>query len=238
MAKKFNCIIVDDEEGAHVVIRHYLQKLKHIEVAGSFYNALEALAYLHLHPVDLMFLDINMPGLTGLQLLRSLSNPPMVILTTAYREHALESYEYRVVDYLVKPFEFPRFIQALDNAFSRLPASGPANLVSNVVDTSHSIMLKVDSGMIRLASDEVMYIQSWGNYIKVFTEKETYLSPVTTTEIEQKLDKNSFQRVHKSYIVSIGKIKKIAGGQLEMEGGATIPIGSTYRRELMEKVNT
>ncbi|QXV66860.1 response regulator transcription factor [Mucilaginibacter sp. 21P] len=236
MAKKISCIIVDDEEGAHLVIKHYLQNLKHIEVTDSFYNALEALEHLHIYPVDLMFLDINMPGLSGLQMLRSLSNPPMVILTTAYREHALESYEYRVVDYLVKPFEFQRFIQAIDNAYSRMQTSASVISVDDSNVPSSSVLLKVDSGLIRVESKEVIYIQSWGNYIKVYTDKQTFLSPVTTTEIVQKLDPLIFQRVHKSFIVSLSKIKKLSGGQLEMAGGTAIPIGNTYRRELMEKL--
>lgn len=132
-----------------------------------------------------MFLDINMPGLSGLQMLRSLSNPPMVILTTAYREHALESYEYRVVDYLVKPFEFQRFIQAIDNAYSRMQTSASVISVDDSNVPSSSVLLKVDSGLIRVESKEVIYIQSWGNYIKVYTDKQTFLSPVTTTEIVQ-----------------------------------------------------
>lgn len=236
MAKKLSCIIVDDEEGAHLVIRHYLQALKHIEVSQSIYHALEALEYLHRHHVDIMFLDINMPGLSGLQMLKSLSNPPLVILTTAYREHALESYEYRVVDYLVKPFEFQRFIQALDNAFSRLPAPEQANPLTTTNDAPSSVVLKVDSGMIRVDNNEIIYIQSWGNYIKVYTDKERYLSSITTSEMEQKLDHHTFQRVHKSFIVSISKIRKLSGRQLEMEDGSIVPVGNTYRRELIERM--
>ncbi|MBN9482737.1 MAG: DNA-binding response regulator [Bacteroidetes bacterium 43-93] len=236
MIKNLSCIIVDDEEGAHLIIRHYLQNLKHINISGSFYNALEALEYLHRQPVDLMFLDINMPGLNGLQMLKALSSPPLVILTTAYKKHALESYEYRVVDYLVKPFEFQRFIQALDNAFSRLAPTGHPVTANNNSDTPSSVVLKVDSSLIRVYSDEIIYIQSYGNYIKLYTDRETYLSPITTTEIEQKLDHHTFQRVHKSFIVSVSKIRKLTGGQLQMEGGAIIPIGNTYRRELMERM--
>lgn len=236
MVKPLTCIIVDDEEGAHLVLKHYLESFKYVEIAGSFYNALEALQYLHQHPVDLMFLDLNMPGLTGLQMLRSLSNPPLVILTTAYREHALESYEYRVVDYLVKPFGFQRFFQALDNAFSRIPMSASTIDLQSGRDASFSIVLKVDGGLIRIDADEIAYVQSWGNYIKVHTDKETYLSLITTTEIEQKLERGAFQRIHKSFIVSVAKIRKISGGQLEMANGVVLPIGNTYRRELLEKV--
>lgn len=235
MVKSLNCIIVDDEDGAHMLLKHYLESFKYIEVAGSFFSALEALQYLHQHHVDLMFLDVNMPGITGLQMLKSLSNPPLVILTTAYREHALESYEYRVVDYLVKPFGFQRFFQALDNALSRIPVSATAVNMNSAGNVSSSIMLKVDGGMIRVDGDDILYIQSKGNYVKVYTDKETYLSLITTTEIEQKLDSGTFLRVHKSFIVAITKIRKITGAQLEMVNGTVLPIGNTYRRELMEK---
>lgn len=235
MVKSLSCIIVDDEDGAHVVLKHYLESFKYIEVAGSFFSALEALQYLHQHHVDLMFLDVNMPGITGLQMLKSLSNPPLVILTTAYREHALESYEYRVVDYLVKPFGFQRFFQAVDNALSRIPVSATAVNVNSAKNESFSIMLKVDGGMIRIDGDKILYIQSLGNYVKVYTEKETYLSLITTSEIEQRLDSGGFLRIHKSFIVSIAKIRKITGTQLEMANGTVLPIGNTYRRELMEK---
>lgn len=235
MDKNLRCIIVDDEEGAHLVIKHYLQNLSHIQLTASFFNAIEALSYLHQNPTDLMFLDINMPGLTGLQMLKSLSNPPMVILTTAYREHALESYEYRVIDYLVKPFDFQRFIKAIDNVFSRINVSTVAPVEESGNETPSSIMLKVDGGMFKIGYDEITYIQSWGNYVKVHASGITYLSPITTTEIEQRLDRSAFKRIHKSFIVSLSKVKKLSGGQIELEDGTILPVGSTYRRELIDR---
>lgn len=230
------CIIVDDEEGAHLVIKHYLQELPHVHLAASFFNAIEALAYLHQNATDLMFLDINMPGLTGLQMLQSLSHPPMVVLTTAYREHALESYEYRVVDYLVKPFHFQRFIQAIDNVFSRIQFSTPDSSRKTTVDSALSIMLKIDKGLLKVNYDDIIYIQSWGNFVKVHTPEKVLLSSITTTEMEQKLDPTAFKRIHKSFIVSIKKIRKLTAGQVELDNGTVLPVGSTYRRELLDKL--
>ncbi|MEO6849533.1 MAG: LytTR family DNA-binding domain-containing protein [Mucilaginibacter sp.] len=236
MDKTLRCIVVDDEEGAHLVIKHYLQTLNSVQLTASFFNAVEALAYLHQNPIDLMFLDINMPGLTGLQMLKSLSNPPMVVLTTAYSEHALESYEYRVVDYLVKPFDFQRFIRAIDNVFSRVSFKATSFDEENDNDVTSSITLKVDGGLIKVQYNDIIYIQSWGNYVKVHTLSATYLTSITTAEVEQKLDKSKFKRIHKSYIVSLNKIKKINGGQLELEDGSILPVGNTYRRDVLVKL--
>lgn len=235
MDKILRCIIVDDEEGAHLVIRHYLQQLPHVHLTASFFNATEALVYLHQNATDLMFLDINMPGLTGLQMLRSLSHPPMVILTTAYREHALESYEYRVVDYLVKPFDFQRFMQAIDNVFSRIPVPMPGNAIDKAGDTVSSVMLKIDGGLQKVDYDDIIYIQSRGNFVKVHTTGKVLLSSVTTAEMEQKLDPSVFKRIHKSFIVSIQKIRKLTGGQVELDDGTILPVGGTYKRELIDK---
>lgn len=234
MDKALRCIIVDDEEGAHLVIQHYVKELKHLKLEASFYNALEALEHIYQNPTDLMFLDVNMPGLSGLQMLKTLANPPLVILTTAYKEHALESYEYRVVDYLVKPFDFQRFMRAIDNVFSRLPIKESGKADETTGDIHSSIMLKTDGNLVKIRYADISYIQSWGNYVKVHTVNGIYLCSMTTTEIEQKLSKTAFKRIHKSYIVALKSINRIAGGQVELDDETFLPIGSTYRRELID----
>lgn len=237
MDNLLRCIIVDDEEGAHLVLGHYLKLLQNIELKASFFNAIEAMTYLYEHPVDVMFLDINMPGLSGMEMLQAMSNPPLIVLTTAYKEFALESYKYRVVDYLVKPFDFPRFMAAMDNVFSRFTprrvqeAKQPNEKPAQV---SVYLMLKVDGNIVKLTLDHVTHIQSWGNYVKVYTDQTTYISPVTTTEMELKLDRKRFLRIHKSFIVGLQHISKITGGQVELNDGTVLPIGNTYRRELLE----
>ncbi|CAM3713892.1 LytTR family DNA-binding domain-containing protein [Elizabethkingia occulta] len=235
MSKILKCIIIDDEEGAHLVLRHYIKDLKQLQLKDSFYNPVEAMDYMYANPVDLVFLDINMPGMSGLQMLKALRNPPLVILTTAYKEYALESYEYRVVDYLVKPFDLARFMAAIENVFSRLPQNETAKtLESDLFLQEPFIILKVDGHVIKVSYNEITHIQSWGNYVKVFTAKGHYLSLTTTTEIEQKLDKKLFMRIHKSYIIALKRISKISGGQVELDTGLVLPIGNTYRRALLE----
>lgn len=242
MRKILKCIIIDDEEGAHLVLRHYIQELKQLDLQKSFYNPIEAMDYMYHTPVDLIFLDINMPGITGLQMLKALKNPPLVILTTAYKEYALESYEYRVVDYLVKPFDLARFMGAIDHVFSRFsPVAAAAqtphtNSITPIpqIEEPSFIVLRVDGDVVKFQYSEITHIQSWGNYIKVFTADKTYLSASTTAEIEKKLDRKLFLRIHKSHIVALSKIKKISGGQVELESGTILPIGSTYKRELLD----
>lgn len=236
MPETLHCIIVDDEEGAHLVLEHYLQGINTLSLCGTFYNAIEAMDFIYKNPVEVIFLDINMPGLSGLEMLEAMSNPPLVILTTAYSQYALESYKYQVVDYLVKPIEFPRFVAAVDKVLSRYKPPVIANSGSaNAPALADSLVLKVEGGMIRITLDTIIYIQSWGNYIKVHTNEKTYLSPITTTEIEQKLDKINFIRIHRSYIVALDRIQKIIGAQAHLKNNVVLPIGNTFRRELLER---
>lgn len=235
MYEPLTCIIVDDEEGAHLVIRHYLEQISTLELRGGFYNALEAMDFLYKNEIGLIFLDINMPGLSGLEMLSSMSRPPLVILTTAYSQYALESYEFQVVDYLVKPIEFPRFLAAVDHALNRFrPHVDPRGAGRQIPAIDH-LMLKVDGNLIRLMYEDILYIKSWGNYVQVHTGECTHLSPVTTTEIEGKLNRQRFIRIHKSYIVALEKAQKIIGGELFLKNGTVLPIGNTFRRDLLER---
>ncbi|AZB32705.1 MULTISPECIES: LytR/AlgR family response regulator transcription factor [Chryseobacterium] len=231
---QLNCIIIDDEEGAHRVLEHFISQLSHLKLNKSFYTAVEAMEYLYSNQVDLMFLDINMPGLTGMEMLEAMSNKPFVILTTAYKEYALESYKYDVVDYLVKPFDFKTFLSAIDKVINRLGTSKRTSEQPNN-DTDH-IVLKVDNEIIKLDFDSIYYTQSYGNYVKFFTAEKMYLSQITTQEVESKLDPRLFVRIHKSYLVALKEISKIAGGELSLKNGTVLPIGKFYKKNVIDRM--
>lgn len=231
---QLNCIIIDDEEGAHRVLEHFISQLIHLKLNKSFYTAVEAMEYLYSNQVDLMFLDINMPGLTGMEMLEAMSNKPFVILTTAYKEYALESYKYDVVDYLVKPFDFKTFLSAIDKVINRLGTSKRTSEQPNN-DTDH-IVLKVDNEIIKLDFDSIYYTQSYGNYVKFFTAEKMYLSQITTQEVESKLDPRLFVRIHKSYLVALKEISKIAGGELSLKNGTVLPIGKFYKKNVIDRM--
>lgn len=232
-----NCIIVDDEDGAHLVIQHHLNGLKSMNLCGSFFNAKDAMDYLYKNSVDLIFLDINMPGLTGMEMLATMSRSPLVILTTTYNEFALESYKYQVVDYLIKPISLSNFLSAIDKAISRLKPIDSSPIQDSINTHTEWLTLKVDGDYLRINSLEIKYIQSWGNYVKVFTDEHFLLSPITTNEFEQKLDTSKFIRVHKSYIVALDRIKKITGNRIHLTDDSIIPIGTTYRKQLLERLH-
>jgi DNA-binding LytR/AlgR family response regulator len=228
---KIKCLIVDDEAAAHYVLINYIDRMERLEIVGRCQDALEAINFLHKNPVDLIFLDINMPELTGFDLLKTLSHPPKVILTTAYTEFALESYEYGAVDYLLKPIHFPRFLKAVERYMSTLPAEH----TDPVPDVDGPFMVKADGNWIRIDPKEIHYTQRLGIYFKVFTAKQSHLISITTTELEQKLPAARFMRIHKSYIIAIDKISKYANHTV-MIGATELPVGITYRRELADRM--
>ncbi|MEI3798819.1 MULTISPECIES: LytR/AlgR family response regulator transcription factor [unclassified Chitinophaga] len=233
--ESLRCIIVDDEEGAHLVLGHYIKGTSSLALTGNFYNAVDAMDFIFKNPVDVLFLDINMPGLSGMEMLEAMSNPPLIVLTTAYTQYALEGYKYQVVDYLVKPFEFAKFMAAIDKVFARYKPPVASNTASTIGQmANNSLMLKVDGGIIRIITGSISHIQSYGNYVKVFTDEKMYLSASTTIEIEQQLDKRYFKRIHRSYIVALARIQQLAGTQVHLENGLILPVGKTYKRELQE----
>lgn len=238
MIEPLRCLIVDDEIAAHYVLENYIGRMDGLVLVGQCYNALDTLNFLHRNQVDLLFLDINMPELTGLELLSTLSYTPRTILTTAYTEFALQGYEFGVTDYLVKPIPFPRFLKAVDRVLSQQPAlvGAPAIPAPASVIPTDSIMVKVDADWVRVKLDELLYAQSWGNYVKLFLPGRMLLTPLTTTELESRLPTDQFIRIHKSYIVALNKIERLSGNTLQI-GETELPVGITFRRELTERLN-
>ncbi len=229
MRETKKCIIVDDEPAAHYVLANYIKQNPQLELVFQGYNGIEAMNYLRENPVDLMFLDINMPEISGMELLKILPTHPKTILTTAYSEFALESYDYGVIDYLLKPIYFPRFLKAIDRFFATESVKQKAE------ETVNSVSVKVDGYLMDIELDQLLFAQSFGNYVKLHTIKRTYLASITTTEFEKCLPEKSFMRIHKSYIVALDKIDATEKDFVVIKN-ERIPIGITYKRELTDRL--
>ena len=234
--QRFKCLIVDDEVLAQDVIEKYIQSMPMLELSGKCNNAIEAIAHLHEHPIDLLFLDINMPEISGLDMLKTLQKSPKVILTTAYSEFALESYEYGVVDYLLKPIKLDRFIKAVNRALEDL---GKTEIVGDesaaAEDQPKSLFVKEDQITYSITFSDISHIEAYGNYLKIFTAEKTYVIRETMQQILTKIPEKQFIRVHKSFIVSLTRIKKIVGNQLFIDQ-FEVPVGTTFKSELTKKL--
>lgn len=233
---KLRCLIVDDEPLAHQVILRYLEDLPFLELAGQCYLATEALAFLNAQPVDLIFLDIRMPRLNGLDLLRTLQQRPLVIITSAYEEHALESFDLEVCDYLLKPFRFDRFLKAANRALSlhslRHPATAPvAPAVTGSLPVAEParIYIKADKKQVQLELDEVYYLESVGNYVKVWGADKYLLTARTLSSFEAQLPDDTFLRIHKSYMLNKKYVHYIEGNTIRLRNGKELPIGKSYK---------
>lgn len=223
------CIIVDDEPAAHYVLANYIRQNSQLELVFQGYNGIEAMDYLRDNKVDLMFLDINMPEISGMELLKIIPTHPKTILTTAYSEYALESYDYGVIDYLLKPIYFPRFLKAIDRFFAS------ENLIKTEQEVVNSVSVKVDGYFIDIELDQLLFAQSFGNYVKLYTLKKIYLASITTSEFEKCLPEKNFMRIHKSYIVALDKIDAAEKDFVTIKD-EKLPIGITYRRELTDRL--
>jgi len=226
------CIIVDDEPAAHYVLANYIKQNPELELVFEGYNGVEALEYLKTNSADLMFLDIDMPEISGLEMLKKLDKPPRTVLTTAYSEFALESYEYGVIDYLLKPIYYPRFLKAI-NRYYELAA--PIEAVIEEPVTQETIKVKVDSETVTVEVSSILYAQSYGNYVKIFTQRRNYLATITTNDFEKCLPPGLFMRAHKSFIIALDKVEEVKKDHVLIKRNP-IPIGITYRRELAEKL--
>ena len=229
----FTCIIVDDEPLAQSVIESYLKNVPNLELKGKFDNAIEALTYLNSNDIDLMFLDINMPELSGMDLLKTMTKKPEVILTTAYSEYAIESYELGVSDYLLKPIALPRFLKAVTKVIDLLTKE--KNYREGGGEKPRYVFIKVDGINLKLMLDDIRYIEAYGNYLKIFSEEKMYLITDTMINFMKQLDED-FVRIHKSYIIPLSRIEKMIGNRIHI-GEDQIPIGNTYKAELKGKIS-
>lgn len=230
---QLRALIIDDEPLAHKVILQYADDVPFLKVVGQAFKATDAYTMLQQHPVDLLFLDINMPKLKGLDFLRTLQTPPAVIITSAYEEYALESFELQVCDYLLKPFRFERFLRAVHHAQQQIKqASGRG--VNQVVKTEATKMfLKVDKKQVQIEILDIVHLESYGNYVKVWLADQCLLTPRTLSSFENELP-SDFARIHKSFIIQKACVSYVEGNQVMMSNGQLLPIGKNHRSSVKE----
>ncbi len=229
---KIKCIIIDDEPLALNVIKNHLIEISDIELIKTFNNAIEALSFLKSNPVDLIFLDINMPLLNGLNFIKSLDTKPLIIITTAHTEFAVDSYELDVLDYLVKPIPFPRFVKATNKVFRILHSK---TIGQQLVDQPY-LFVKIDKKkMKKIYLDDILVIESLKDYLKITTKTNNYIIHQTLSSFTDQLPEKNFLRIHRSYTIAINKIDTIEGNSVEI-AGIRYPFGRTYTDEVKNRI--
>jgi two-component system LytT family response regulator len=236
------CIAIDDEPVALEILRDYIEQTPFLDLSAAFRSALTALDYLRKHKIDLVFLDINMPDLTGIQFMKALDRPPLVIFTTAYSQYALESYDYEAVDYLLKPIEFDRFLKAANRALARITtrreesALSPAtNRTTNAVD-SESILIKSGRELHKVRWKDILYAKGTGNYTTFVTLNKDIMALMTMKKALNILPGNHFFRIHKSYIIHFRHVDVIEKDRVRIKD-TWIPIGEAYRHSFLKRIH-
>jgi DNA-binding LytR/AlgR family response regulator len=220
---KINCIIIEDEPLAIKVLSDYVSQIPFLQLQATFKDAILATDWLRHNNTDLIFLDIHLPKLKGMAFLKTLTHPPAVIITTAYHQYAVEGFNLNVTDYLLKPFDFERFL----NGVTKVRTAHGEKQKSNESEKDF-IFLNAERKKVKILFSEIVYIESQREYIKIVTTKREYISKMSTHEIEELLPPNLFKRIHRSYIISLSKIESYTADMVEVNG-VSIPIGRDYR---------
>jgi len=223
---KISCIIVDDEPLSQDVLLKYIAEMPQLEVKAVLDNAIHAMDYLNQHEVDVVFLDINMPKLSGVNLVKSLVNPPLIVFTTAYPQFAVEGFELDATDYLLKPFSFERFLKAVNKVSDKL------SKMENGKPEQSYLVIKADKKLHRIRQDEIMFIESAGDYVKIFFEGKVIVAHETLKNLERNLPQEQFFRVHRSFIIALNKIVFIEGNQLKI-ADKMIPVSPDKKGALL-----
>lgn len=238
-SKKIRCLVIDDEPPARDVLKKHIAEVELLELAGHCSNAVEALSFLQNNPVDLLFLDIQMPHILGTSFIRALKTPPRVIFTTAFRKYAIEGFELNAVDYLLKPIGFERFLQAVNKVMHvNLTGTGNNNH-SGEMGSEQSrpfLYFRVNRKMIKVFQDEILFIESLKDYIKVFTPNKTIITKQPLSSLEEILPPDAFIRIHRSYIAAIDKIESFDTDSLEI-GKKELPIGKIFKLDVLKILN-
>lgn len=252
--QKLNCLIVDDEPLAQEVLAAHISKIPNLHLVQQSNNAIEAFEALHKNNIDLLFLDINMPVMSGLSFLRSLKDPPAVILTTAYTEYAMEGYELDVIDYLLKPIPFDRFLKAVNKAIVKLQSGGkqiqhiaedpiananPVTTQSVPTPEKQYFFIKADGKLVKVNYADIKFIEGMKDYLKIHTATGMIVTHYTMKAMEEQLPSDKFMRVHKSYIIALNAIKAIEGNIIYLDKDkAEVPLGSSFKEALLSVVAT
>ena len=231
-SKTIKCLVVDDEPPAREIIRRYIEQMPVLELAGECGNAIQAFTLLQQEPVDLVFLDIRMPQLNGTDFLKAVKNPPKVIFTTAYSEYALEGYELDVVDYLMKPITFERFLKSVNKA-CQLAHFKIDPVVTEEKKTESFVYFRSERKMVKVVLQDILYIESMKDYVKVFTTNGMIITKQSISSVEAMLPEKEFVRTHRSFIVSTRHIKSFTAELIELQN-MEIPIGKLFRNEVMK----
>jgi DNA-binding LytR/AlgR family response regulator len=227
------CVIIDDEPIARKGLKEYMQDASFLQLAGEFDNPLKAADMLMREKIDLLFLDIQMPKMTGMEFLKTLSHPPMVIFTTAYPQYAVEGFEWNAIDYLLKPFSFERFWKAVLKAksiYETITATAPP--AANEPDY---FFIKTDNKLVKIAYDDILFVEALQNYVAVYTTEKKYITYLTFKSIEEHLPATRFIKTHKSYIVAAAKVQSIEGNDITI-GSHHVPISRTERETVLQQL--
>lgn len=235
MKSKLKTIIVEDEHLAAEGLKSYVAEIDFLELEAYCENALEANKILSEQTIDLIFLDIQMPKLTGIDFLKSLSKPPMVIFTTAYPNYALQGYELDVIDYLVKPYPFDRFLKAVNKAKDRFALENSNKQESSKDRALDYFFVKTDQKLEKVVINEICYVEAMENYVIIHTDSQKIISLMTMKSMEEKLPANQFIRSHKSYIVNINKVESIEGNCLNVKS-KQLPISRQNKQEILNRI--
>lgn len=227
-----NCLAIDDEPLALNVIKDFCSKLEFINLVGTYTNAMDALQVLENQDIDLIFLDIHMPNINGLEFAKTMTNPPMIIFTTAYSEHAIEAYDLNAIDYMVKPIPFDRFLKSVNKAQSLYKLQNSNQKTS----LNEFMMVKADFATLKVSFKDILYVEGLKDYVKIFFKDKMILTKTTMKNIEKKLPQQHFIRIHKSYIVNLLSVEKIESNHI-IYGRAKLPIGNSYRMAFFDMID-
>lgn len=243
---KYRVLIVDDEFLARKLLTGYVSKIDSLELVAACSNAFEAMTYLQKESIDILLLDIHMPDITGLELVRSMKNLPAIIFTTAYSEYAIDSYELGAIDYLLKPIGFPRFFQAINKAIEKIGHVQPFDKAStetplseetlDIKPTQDFLTVKADYKIYKINYSDLLYIEGQHEYVTFHTSTRRITALYSLKNLEEQLPSNQFLRIHKSYIISFHHIEDIEGNNVSV-AGTKLPIGGSYRDALMARLN-